>query len=102
LTTEELEAAQAAGKRLPEIAEEQGVTVAEIEAALQSAFADALAQAVADGTLTQAQADQLLERGLNGGFCGRHGKGHGPRGDFGEQGFGSGNFQNAPADDLQG
>jgi hypothetical protein len=102
LTTEELEAAQAAGKRLPEIAEEQGVTVGEIEAALQSAFADALAQAVADGTLTQAQADQLLERGLNGGFGGHHGGPRGPRGGSGGQGFGPGAFQNAPADDLQG
>lgn len=102
LSIEELEAAQAAGKRLPEIAEEQGVTVEEIEAALQAAFAEAVAQAVADGTLTQAQADQLLERGLNRGLGGRHGGGHGPRGGGGEQGFGPGNFQNAPVEDLQG
>ncbi len=110
MTVDELEAAQAEGKRLPELAAEQGVAVEDIQAAMQAAFEDAVAQALADGTITQTQADQLLERGFNGGFGGPHGGGHGPRGGFGGgfqgQGLGPGGFQNAPqnapADDLQG
>ena len=60
MTVEELEAAQADGKRLPEIAEEQGVEITAVTEAIKAAFAEAVAQAVADGAITQAQADQIL------------------------------------------
>jgi len=62
MTVEEFEAAQEAGKRLPEIAEEQDVEVTAVAEAVKAAFEEAVAQAVADGAITQEQADQLLSR----------------------------------------
>ncbi len=79
------------GKTLSEIAEAQGVDLATVEEAARAAqvqaMKDAIAQAVQDGTMTQAQADWLLE-GLEKGyldgpglkFFGGRGMGHGPRG----------------------
>jgi hypothetical protein len=55
-----------------ELAEALGITVAELQAAYQEAWTAAINQAVADGLLTQEQADQLLLEG-NGGFRGHHG-----------------------------
>jgi hypothetical protein len=66
LTVEELDAARAEGKRLPQIVEEQGLTLEDVQADLLAAYKDILAQAVADGVLTQAQAD-LIEQGLENG-----------------------------------
>ena len=68
LTVEELEAAQAEGKRLPQIAAEQGVELTAVHEAMQAAHQAAIAQAVTDGLLTQEQADQLQNRdpGLGG------------------------------------
>ena len=60
LTIEEFEAAQTEGKKLPEIAEEQGVELSQIEEAVRTAFEDAIQQAVDDGRLTQEQAEQIL------------------------------------------
>ena len=60
LTVDDLTAARDAGQRLPEIAAQQGVDLSEVQAALQTALADALQQAVADGRITQAQADDIL------------------------------------------
>jgi predicted DNA-binding protein (UPF0251 family) len=60
MTVEEFEAAQAEGKRLPEIAEEQGVDVTAVTEAVRAAFEEAVAQAVAEGVITQTQADRLL------------------------------------------
>ncbi len=48
------------------LAEALGITVEELEAAREEAFAVIVAQAVADGTLTQEQADELLESGSAG------------------------------------
>lgn len=60
LTVDDLTAARDAGQRLPEIAAQQGVGMSAVQAALQTALADALQQAVADGRITQAQADDIL------------------------------------------
>jgi hypothetical protein len=75
------------GKTLAVIAEEQGVDLAKVQEAANAervqAMKDAIAQAVTDGKITQAQADWLL-KGLEQGYLG---KGRG--GDFGF-GFGHG------------
>jgi hypothetical protein len=62
MTVEELDAAHAEGKRLEEIAEEQGVELQTVLDARQAALEEALAQAVADGVITQEQADWMLAR----------------------------------------
>ncbi len=69
LTVEELQAARDDGKRLPEIAAEQGVELSAVQEAAQAVREAALQQAVEDGLLTQEQADQLQNRrgGGNGG-----------------------------------
>jgi len=57
------------------LAEELGISVEELESAQQAAFEAAVAAAVDAGTITQEQADQILE---GGGFLGRrfgHGRG---------------------------
>ncbi len=69
------------GKTLSEIADAQGVKLADVQAAAQTAARDAMKarieQAVKDGRLTQAQADQMLkalEQGNVGpGIMGRRG-----------------------------
>ena len=62
LTTEELTAELESGKTLAEIAEANDIDRTELLALLQTVHEDALAQAVVDGTLTQEQADAILER----------------------------------------
>jgi predicted DNA-binding protein (UPF0251 family) len=62
LSVEEFDAARASGQTVWQIAETQGVSVETLQAAMQTARANVLAQAVADGTLTQAQADTMLAR----------------------------------------
>jgi len=57
------------------LAEELGISIEELESAQQAAFEAAVAAAVDAGTITQEQADQILE---GGGFPGRrfgHGRG---------------------------
>jgi len=61
LTVEELEAARDEGHTLWEIAEEQGVELAEVGEALKTAGQELLDQAVTDGTLTQEQADTIRQ-----------------------------------------
>ncbi len=83
LSVEEFEAALASGQTVWQIAEAQGVSVEALQSAMQTAHADILAQAVADGTLTQEQADAMLAR-MNahiaqGGRWGM-GRGNGPQG----------------------
>lgn len=60
LTPDELSTQIAAGQTLAEIAEAQGVSQEQLSAAHQTSVTEALEQAVADGVLTQVQADQLL------------------------------------------
>ena len=102
LTVDELEALHADGKTLMDWASEQGLTVEEFESKQQVARSSALEQAVADGLLTQEQADWMLEhmgsKGMMGGL-GRGGfgldgcRGGGMRG----RGIGPGMRQFAPS-----
>jgi hypothetical protein len=90
MTTDELTAALQSGKTLEQVAEEAGVDFADVQAAVQAARAtemrDRIQQAVDDGTITQENADWLLEgldKGFIGGpggfgFGGHHGPGFGP------------------------
>lgn len=71
LTPEELFAGLHSGKTLEEIAQEQGVEMDAVQEALETAHKDAMRQAieqaVEEGTMTQEQADWMLE-GLDKGF----------------------------------
>jgi hypothetical protein len=60
LNSDELTAEVNSGKTIAQIADEKGVDRTDLIAALESAHQDALAQAVADGYLTQEQADASL------------------------------------------
>jgi hypothetical protein len=62
MTPEELRAELQAGKSLAEVAEEQGVDPQAICDAAHAQREETLQQAVADGRLTQEQADSILER----------------------------------------
>ena len=61
LTPEELIARHDAGETLWDIAEEQGLSVEEIQDLMLTARSTALDQAVVDGTITQEQADWMLD-----------------------------------------
>lgn len=63
ITVAELQAAQADGQRLPDLAAELGVDMADVRTAVETARADAFAQAVASGLITQEQADMALSHG---------------------------------------
>lgn len=82
MTVEELQAAYADGKTLSTLMEEKGLDAATVRQALQAAYTEAIAQAVADGVITQEQADQMedghgmwfggpMMPGGRGGFPGR-------------------------------
>jgi uncharacterized protein (DUF433 family) len=73
ISVEELQAAREEGTTIPELAEELGVDMANVQAAVQAAREDAINQALADGTITAEQAERLLN-----GECGPHHRG--PRG----------------------
>jgi len=60
LSLDEFNAALAEGKTPYQIAQEKGIDFATVQAAMQAGMAEALKQAVADGKLTQAQADAML------------------------------------------
>lgn len=60
LSSDELTAAVNSGKTLAQVAEEKGVSRADLVAVLETAHKDSLAQAVTDGALTQDQADTML------------------------------------------
>jgi hypothetical protein len=93
-----------AGKTLADIATEQGVDLAKVQeaanAARVQAMKDAIAQAVKNGKITQAQADWLLQ-GMEQGFMGKgrgFGFGFGGRGGRGMHGFWGGQApQQAPS-----
>jgi hypothetical protein len=80
MTTDELSAELWGGKTLADIASAKGVDIATVKAAVEAAQVTetktAIAQAVTDGTMTQAKADWLLE-GLDKGYWGTG------QGDFG-------------------
>ena len=90
ISAEELAAAKDDGS-VRDLIEASGLTQEEIQAAMQEAYEAAVAQAVADGVITQEQADQLQEmpgRGGHGGPGGQRGGGHGHDG---SRGGGQGN-----------
>ena len=102
LTVEELAAAREDGTRVSDLAEEQGIDRETLMTAVSEARTAAFEQAVADGLLTQEQADQLLSQ--DGRFFGGHGhgghggpRGGGPRGG-GPRGGGPGQFGNGSND----
>lgn len=78
MTPDELETQLWGGKTLADLAEEQGVALedvrAAVEAAREQALRDAIAKAVEEGVITQEHADWLLE-GLDKGFFGGFGCG---------------------------
>jgi hypothetical protein len=101
MTSEELQAALWAGKTLADIAEEKGVDLVQLQTTVQeavkaarvTAIRAAIEQALQDGTITQANADWLLQ-GLDSGFIPGFGFGGG-RGGMRGRGFG-GEFFGAP------
>ena len=73
ITEQEFEDEMAAGKTMFQIADEHNVDINIVWSAMQSARADALQQAVNDGTITQDQADWMSQRGagmMSGGMGG--------------------------------
>ncbi len=90
MTIPELSTELQSGKSLADLADEKGVALADIQAAVQAAMdqakRDAIEQAVVDGNLTRENADWLLE-GLDNGFIGAQGpEGFGGHGGFGRHG----------------
>ncbi len=89
VTEEELQSAREAGKTVWQLAEEKGLTVEEFQAKMLEARQSAIQAMVADGIMTQEQADWMLSRmqgnwgeggysgsgcpGMSGGFGGRRG-----------------------------
>ncbi|MCA9900556.1 MAG: hypothetical protein H6654_06825 [Ardenticatenaceae bacterium] len=99
LTVEELAAAHDEGTRLSDLAEQQGVDLETVMTAVSDARTAAIEAAVADGTITQDQADILLSHD-GPGFGGRGHGGHGGRGGHG--GPGGGGFGPGSTDGTNG
>jgi hypothetical protein len=59
LTVEEFEAALAEGKKPHQLAEELGIDFAQVQETMKAAHAEALAEAVANGAITQEEADRI-------------------------------------------
>jgi len=62
LTPEEIKTELQAGKTIVEIAAEQGLSQEQLKDAISTAITEKLQQKVADGTITQEQADKMLQR----------------------------------------
>ncbi|GAB4580378.1 MAG: hypothetical protein Fur0022_31180 [Anaerolineales bacterium] len=88
LTVEELQAARDEGTRTVDLIEAAGLTVEEFRTALAEATPAIVEQALADGAITQEQADLILENGLRVFGCGGPGKYGGGFGGFGLHGDG--------------
>ena len=104
MTADELSTELWGGKTLADIADAKGVDIADVKAAVEAAQVaetkTAIAQAVTDGTMTQAKADWLLE-GLDKGYWGAgaeggFGFGMGPGMGHGGPGVGRGGPMGAP------
>ncbi len=82
ISVEEFQAARESGTSLPALLDELGIDLQTFRQALQSAFEEAVQQAVEAGVITQEQADQILSMG-----AGMHDWGafHGFRGGHGFQ-----------------
>ncbi len=92
ITLTELQAAQDAGQHIPDLLDELGIDHEEFQANLRAAHEAALAQAVADGAITQEQADQISQDG----FGGRGGPGSRGPGGPGKGGQGGQNGPQGP------
>lgn len=79
ITTDELQASLDEGKSLYEIVQELDLSATAVSDARYQAYKDAVAQAVSDGVITQAQADQLLLNNIGSGRGMRGMKGFGER-----------------------
>lgn len=92
MTVEELKTQLWGGKTLADLAEEKGVDLADVKAAVEAAMKEEMKarieQAVTDGTITQENADWLLE-GLDKGYLSslKHFGGMGGPGERGRHGF---------------
>jgi len=88
MTADELSTQLWGGKTLAELADEAGVDLQDVRDAVEAAQVEAvraaIQQAVEDGSITQAQADWLLQ-GLDNGYWG--GRGFGPGFGMGRGGF---------------
>lgn len=94
MTTDEVSSALQNGQTLQDLADEAGVDIEDVHAAIQAVheaeMRERIAQAVEDGMMTQEKADWLLEGldkgfigggdGFGPGFGGPRGGGHGPKG----------------------
>ena len=94
MTTDEVQSALQDGKTLQDLADEAGVDIEDVQAAIQAAhqaeMRERIQQDVEDGNITQAQADWMLEGLDNGYMLGKGGPGgRGPGGPRGG-GFGPG------------
>ena len=76
ITVEELQAARDEGKSHKELMEDIGLDKETVRQNMQTAHEAAIQQAVADGVITQEQADQILSGEGHGAFGGPRGKGH--------------------------
>ncbi len=76
MTMEELQAAYDEGKTLTDLMTAKGLDAATVREKLQAAYSEALAQAVTDGVITQAQADAMQSDGIGlGGMSGNRAPG---------------------------
>ena len=73
MSVADLQAAMQDGSTLQDVITAQGMTGIEFQKAMLDAYQAAIQQAVQDGVITQAQADEFLNRGVMGG-CGMPGK----------------------------
>lgn len=62
MSVDELKAAREAGKTMADLLEEKDMTQAVYDEAFTAAYKTAVAQAVTDGVITQAQADEILSK----------------------------------------
>lgn len=87
MSVDDLEAALADDQSIVDLMVERGIDSATLQTNARAAYETAVRQAVADGVITQAQADEILAGdGFNlfgrGGFGGHRGGHHGGRGGF--------------------
>ena len=94
MTTDEVKAAFEDGKTLQDLADAAGVNIEDVHAAIQAVheteMRERIAQQVEDGTITQAQADWMLQGIDNGYMLGKGGPGDFGRGNGGPRGGGFG------------
>lgn len=95
ISVEDLEARLTAGETLSDIALAQGLTLEQFNTLMVEARTQAIDQAVADGVLTQTQADWMKTRGSM--MTAVAGNGRGSRGMYGQTGTGTcANLQTTP------